>query len=321
MAIGTNSVEFVDLPQTIENGTSRDILFQAEIRQRDAEKSLQAEVTALLFVDDTVTNKGGEVKTDSAASKETVTVSQNTVLDGSISNTFNVDEVTTHTVTIALFIDFFGAQGFSKNNSLNDEEITTDSADIEFTEPGPEEAGFESFGDDAERPGDLSAAYNDRVPFKIVDIKTEEDVTAPLIRRESSQFLTQLTEGEITFNEFPNPTVAIDGAGRFAKHEIIGGATVRQKIGEDPLNISINGVCNAATANKIDALRDVRTAKIISSRLPGSTRDNNRSEGGAGLTVHIGSTSTEPIEDGGAADLTTGDLLYSYSINAIEVIQ
>jgi hypothetical protein len=126
-------------------------------------------------------------------------------------------------------------------------------------------------------------------------------------------------ENGITFGEFDNPTVAIDGGGRFVKHNIIGGPVVRQKIGEEPLQVSVNGVCDKRTANKIDFLRNVNSATFISSRLPGSASENNIAEGGGSLRVQIGSTSTEPITDGGAADLETGEYLYSYSINAIEV--
>lgn len=170
-------------------------------------------------------------------------------------------------------------------------------------------------GDDLERVagsggggdgGGLDRTFDDKITFAIKEIEFEDDA--------------RFRSGEsIVMDEYPNPTVAIDGSGRFAKHEIIGGATVRQKIGEDPLNISVSGVCEQRNANKIDALRDARTGKMFSSRFPGSTDSDGTNEGGGSLLVQFGSTSTEPITDGGAADFKTGNLLYSYSINAIEV--
>lgn len=123
-----------------------------------------------------------------------------------------------------------------------------------------------------------------------------------------------IADGEnIQFNEeskigINNPSIAIDSAGRFATHEIIGGGVVRQKIGQDALEVTINGVCFAETARKIDALRFATEGTIYSDRFNGGS-----------LTVHFGSASTEPMVAGDAINLETNKRLYSYTLNCVEV--
>lgn len=112
---------------------------------------------------------------------------------------------------------------------------------------------------------------------------------------------------EITFDPYGNPNLSIDSSARFAVHEIIGGTTVRQKIGEDPLEISISGVCTEEVAGQIDALHYARSVKLISERLPN------------GVTCQVGSISTSPLEDGGAANLDEGEFLYEFGISLVEI--
>jgi len=150
---------------------------------------------------------------------------------------------------------------------------------------------------------ELSDAYTSAIPFKIV-----VEVLDP--REEQDNLLSQ---GETIGFELENdtginnPTISIDGGARYSTKKILGGFTVRQKVGEKPLNISIDGVCFAPTAAKIDALREVDLATIHSGRFLNET-----------ATVFFTDTSTEPMTDGGAADLKTGNLLYSYSLKAVE---
>jgi len=123
-----------------------------------------------------------------------------------------------------------------------------------------------------------------------------------------------IADGEsIQFNEeskigINNPSIAIDSAGRFATHEIIGGGVVRQKIGQDALEATINGVCFAETARKIDALRFATEGTIYSDRFSGGS-----------LTVHFASASTEPMVAGDAINLETNKRLYAYTMNCVEV--
>lgn len=109
----------------------------------------------------------------------------------------------------------------------------------------------------------------------------------------------------IEFDSYDNPDIDISVSGRFATHEIIGGITVRQKIGRDPVEISVNGVCSEDTAKQIDTLRRATTARFISERKT--------------MVVQIASASSQPLEKGGAADLDTGDYLYSYNLNLIGI--
>jgi ribulose bisphosphate carboxylase small subunit len=122
---------------------------------------------------------------------------------------------------------------------------------------------------------------------------------------EDSQTILFREESSIGIN---NPSIAIDSAGRFATHEIIGGGVVRQKIGQDALEVTINGVCFDDTAKRIDALRFVTRGTIKSDRFDGGSLD-----------VHFGSSSTEPMVEGDAINLETNRRLYAYTINAVEV--
>jgi hypothetical protein len=112
-----------------------------------------------------------------------------------------------------------------------------------------------------------------------------------------------------------NPMIAIDSSSRFATHEIIGGGVVRQKIGQDPLEVTINGVCFAETAKKIDALRYATYGRIYSDRFPNGVPGENSSF----LDVHFASASTEPLVEGDAINIEKKKRLYSYTLNCVEV--
>jgi len=142
----------------------------------------------------------------------------------------------------------------------------------------------------------IKDAYsNNHVDFEISSLTWEEDATT--------------TFGSIEF-EYSAPAISVDSSGRFVKHEIIGGMTVRQKIGENPINVDISGVCKESIAKKLDGLRNAKYGKIFSNRLPGES-----------LTVQFASVSTSPLEDGGAVALTdsSSEFLYQYTISAVEI--
>lgn len=115
--------------------------------------------------------------------------------------------------------------------------------------------------------------------------------------------------------EYGAPGISVDGSGRFVKHEIIGGTTVRQKIGEDPLEVDISGVCKQEKAKKLDNLRDAKYGTIHSVRLPGDSLD-----------VQFASISTSPLDDAGAVALDDGregveaDFLYTFDLSTVEII-
>lgn len=140
------------------------------------------------------------------------------------------------------------------------------------------------------------AFENNHVDFEIAEVEYEEDAEEPLA-------------DPIVFR-YTAPNISVDTAGRFATHEIIGGSTVRQKIGEDPIEVQIEGICKELAAKKIDGLRDAKFGTIFSNRLAGGSLD-----------VHFASATTAPMEDGGAVAMTdpSGEFLYTYTLSCVEV--
>lgn len=134
-------------------------------------------------------------------------------------------------------------------------------------------------------------AFEDRTPVALESIVPDEGGGS--------------VPGSIDFGPNDNPDISVDTSGRFITHEIIGGVSVRQKLGEDPVEISVRGVCDENTASQIDKLRNAKEANFISDRIS--------------MVVQVASTSTEPMEQGGAADMDTGKLLYTYRMNLVGI--
>lgn len=323
-----STVEFGFVPTEVNAGNALPINYTVEVADVDPNRNLNADVKAFLYVNGTA---------DSViVASERTTVEENDTVEGTLTHTFrtnssrnqSIDDAQTgidqtddprskynsyprtdEPIWIKVEIDFWdNSQGWRRGNT--DRTASTEAKSIEVKNPfdAPEEGesteDVPSAGEDT-----LSSTFEGRTPFSIKEIEYEDD--ASYLQSIYNDDENTNTGYRISFN-YPNPTVAIDTAGRFAKHEIIGGATVRQKIGEDPINVSISGTCKRRTANQIDSLRDAKHGKIYSDRLPGAND---------ALRVQFGSTSTEPMTDGGAADLTDGRYLYSYQINCIEVIR
>lgn len=140
-----------------------------------------------------------------------------------------------------------------------------------------------------------NAYKNNHADFEITEIDYESDAAE---KTDPIEF------------KYPAPDISVDTAGRFATHKIVGGSTVRQKIGEDPIQVSVQGVCEEQTARALDGLRDAAFGTIYSNRLVNGS-----------LTVHFGSVSTSPMESGGAAALTEGgEFLYSFDLSCVEVV-
>jgi hypothetical protein len=325
------TVSFNAPPSSVEAGTTADFPFTVEVGDPNAEADeLDAEVKAFLYVNGTVESR--------IVASTSAVVSDNDTVNGSLSHQFqrnsrfNEDieggqrlealgrgEETRDTadgysrtdspIWIKVEVDYFGQPGYSRGTFT--ETATSSEESIQVTRP-TDEGQIEQFGREPGTTGaqTLTETFENRTPFSITEIEFEDDATyTNSVFRDAEQNNLGYM---ISFNDYPNPTVSIDTAGRFAKHEIIGGATVRQKIGEDPINLSINGVCKRRTANQIDSLRDAKNGKIISDRLPGNSD---------GIRVQFGSTSTQPMTDGGSADISDGRYLYTFNINAIEVIR
>jgi len=110
--------------------------------------------------------------------------------------------------------------------------------------------------------------------------------------------------------EYTKPAVSMDTSGRFVKHEVIGGTTVRQKIGEDPIEVTVTGVCKKSVAQDLAALRDAQYGSIYHDHLPGNA-----------LLVQFASASTSPMSDSGAypLDPDVDEFLYSFDLSCVEV--
>jgi hypothetical protein len=319
------TVSFNRTPSSVEAGTTANFPFEVSVGEANINSSLDVEVKAFLYVAGTndvaiqastssvtkqnTTVEGGLSFTFPTNQSRNETIGQERTQTGRIRERFNSYPRTDEPIWIKVEVDYYGEPGFSRG-TVN-ETASTGAESINVTDPtaDPEVAGFEDDAGTAAQ-NTLAKTFQDRTPFSIKEISYEDDATyLSSVYRDAEVSNNQY---RISFDDYPNPTVSIDTSGRFAKHEIIGGATVRQKIGEDPINISVNGVCKRRTANQIDSLRDAKSGKIFSDRLPGSND---------ALRVQFGSTMTEPLSDGGAADIEDGEYLYSFQINAIEVIR
>jgi hypothetical protein len=149
----------------------------------------------------------------------------------------------------------------------------------------------------------ISNAYDGQVDFRLKSIKYEPDATG-----KKPSKITFGNGSSANNNRYGRPAVSIDNKARFVTHEIIGGKTVRQKIGEEPRELGASGVCIEGVAVELDGLRDAKSATIYSNRLPGKS-----------MKAQIASVSTSPLDDGGAANITQGELLYNWSLKAIEI--
>lgn len=203
--------------------------------------------------------------------------------------THTFEQQGTYTLRAFVGIDWYGQPGFARQ----DGDFFNDSAEVSETIVITQQSFLAGDVDDTSignTGDDFTTAFNNRTPVEFQSIVSDEETGASV-------------PDEIEFAPNDNPDISVDTSGRFKEHEIIGGVTVRQKIGEAPVEISVRGVCNEDTAKKIDQLRNARKANFISDRIS--------------MTVHIASSSTSPLESGGAADMNTGDLLYSYNLNLV----
>ena len=146
---------------------------------------------------------------------------------------------------------------------------------------------------DAGQDEGYATSFDDRASTIITNITTDGDV--------------ELGFSEIDFSPYDNPNINVTSGARFAVHEVIGGTTVRQKIGEEPTEITIQGVCTENVSVQIDLLRRALLVTLLSDRTPN------------GIRAQVASATTEPLEDGGAADMNRGDFLYEFTINLVEI--
>lgn len=192
-----------------------------------------------------------------------------------------------YSLRVEVVLDNYGIAGYAKqpdgDETLEDSATITIVASREARRRVQQQEEFENY----------AQAYQDRASTLITNIETDSDV--------------ELAFDEIDFDPYDNPNISIDSSARFAVHDIIGGTTVRQKIGEDPTEVTLNGVCSEDVATQIDQLRRAKLVTLLSDRVPN------------GMTCQIASSSTDPLDDGGATDMDRGEFLYEYNINLVEI--
>lgn len=152
---------------------------------------------------------------------------------------------------------------------------------------------------------DYTTAYADRSATVLTNIKTPNNLEIEFVSGES------IRPDEIDFRPYDKPSISVNTGARFAKHDIIGGTTVRQKVGKEPRQITISGVCTEAVARDLEHLHRVTVVTLLSDRMQGIT--------GGGVKAQVASVSTSPLEQGGAADMDSGEFLYDYTINLVEI--
>lgn len=113
----------------------------------------------------------------------------------------------------------------------------------------------------------------------------------------------QVRVGNISF-KYSQPNVSVSSKARYVEHEVIGDTVVRQKMGNSPDNISIDGVCTAEEANQIDQLTFEEEVTVVSNRWEG--------------VAQVASTNTDPFDDGGAID-PDGEWTHNFSIELVGV--
>ncbi len=302
-----STIQIINAPSSTPAGQATSFSFEIEPENKtNVSEPASVRITVQLVVN------GDPV--DSASAEGT----ENDTVKGTLSHTFEENTGSNQyprkdeTVLVKADLDYYfppsteidvsgvAEQDRDLNGPGDPYTVKSSSASVDVTKPEAEEGEVISVGDGAEvARSPLTRTFDTKTPFSI------KEISYPDTGAGNNQ---NIGPSNISFGKYTNPTIAIDTSGRFAKHEIIGGTTVRQKIGEDPINVSINGVCKPQTAQNIDKLRNATSGKIFSDRLPGGS-----------LVVQFGSTSTEPLDDGGAADIEDGQFLYTFQMNCIEV--
>lgn len=179
------------------------------------------------------------------------------------------------------------------------ESTITDTRDVQIVERFGEDTIVADEGTGNSSASSVNEFYQNRTDFFIDSITYDPDTPATITDRD--------TASTITF-EYKNPDITVDSSARFVKHEIIGGKTLRQKVGKDPIEISVSGVCYRETARRIDGLRYAKTGTIRADRFDGSSLD-----------VQFASATTDPLEEGSAVDFTEANELFNYTIEVTEV--
>jgi len=232
----------------------------------------------------TFSTPSGTIASSSATSPETnnVNISANWTPQGEIRET----EIT---VTVELEYLGDGSSG-TVSDSRTVEIIETVGEDTEIVSEG---------GTGNSSASTLSGFYENKTSFIIENIIYEPDAPETITSRDNASLIEFY---------YKNPSITVDSSARFVTHDIIGRRTIRQKVGKDPLEISISGVCFRETARQIDGLRYADSGTIIADRFDGGSID-----------VDFASSTTDPLEEGSAIDFTEVNELFNFSIECTEI--
>lgn len=126
----------------------------------------------------------------------------------------------------------------------------------------------------------------------------------------------QFTE-ELNF-VYEQPDISLSTGARYVEHDLIGGATVRQRMGEEAVKVDMTGLCTEDEANLIDRLHNAQYVELISYR----TKDIDVS------LFHVETADTEPFDSGGGfrvkddraeTDDSEVGMVYDFSVSLTEL--
>lgn len=113
--------------------------------------------------------------------------------------------------------------------------------------------------------------------------------------------------------EYDQPNVSISSQARYVEHEVIGGMTVRQKVGEEPKQIAVDGLCLEDVASDFEDLHEEDFVTFTHHILGGA------GEAGS-MNCQVESVDIDPFTDGGgvATNSDESEMVYQYSITLVE---
>lgn len=119
-----------------------------------------------------------------------------------------------------------------------------------------------------------------------------------------------ITEDQNINFTYDQPNVSVDTSARYVDHEVIGGMTVRQRIGEDPRQIGVSGLCTRQEARQIDQLYQTDFVEFESYRT-------------GRITAQVTSASTDVHSDGGSVAKPSEngemEIIYTFDISLVEI--
>jgi len=150
-------------------------------------------------------------------------------------------------------------------------------------------------------------AFGDDRPHVVIDTPGEDDeeLQELFVSNEDLNFDVSLEDVFLEL-DYSQPNIAVDTSARYVTHDVVGDVTVRQKLGESPDEISVDGHCTEEEADKIDQLKDYPYIEFISNRWIGFAQ--------------VASTNTSPHSEGGT-QRGDGSWIHTFTIELVEVTE